>query len=136
MMDIAITKIGDLKTAYTSHGVDIATASNARLLEQEIYTRIMTILGDWAIWPNIGTALEDLLGKPNTREIAAQGAEMLRTALTFDNISSVIVKTVPINSNEILYICQIYQNAEPYMLYVVLNLVEGVTILDNSSFRN
>ncbi len=102
---------------------------------QMINVRLKTERSDFYIYPRIGTALSDLVGEPNTRETAQKGVEDIIRALTYDglvNILNLTVKPIPVNSEEILYLINIVSDfEEPYELYVTLNLLKGVNVVDN-----
>jgi hypothetical protein len=127
-IDLFLTEDGDIAT---SNG-DLKTVSGNSFKEQSAMNRIKSIKSDW-FFDGIGADMEEILGEPNTREIAEKGKGKLIQCLTEDdffNPDEVWVKVAPLGKNDILYIVAIKsEQGAPIVLNVKLDLVKGVYIV-------
>ena len=82
MADLYFSEDGDLKISVNK---DVAaTQSEARNLAQQIYLRIMTELGDFLIYPDLGAQLDKLMGMPQTPQTGKYGEKLITDALMRD----------------------------------------------------
>jgi len=95
--DIAVGESGDI--ADTSYDL-------YRSLWQEIRTRCQSERKDWAIHPNLGANLSDLLGQPSGKLLAEEGKTRIINSLTQGGYipqSLIRVRYLPIGPTRILY---------------------------------
>lgn len=87
--DIAVASNGDMATTVSFGdstravgGFNSYTAT-ARDYAQQAFIRLMTEIGDFALYPTLGASLaEKLTGLPNTEETGEYGKSLIRNALT------------------------------------------------------
>lgn len=87
--DIAVTPAGDIaltldygKMGYRPLGFN-TYISQQRFLAQQAFIRLMTEIGDYTLYPTLGSSLQErLTGMPNTPETAEIGKDIIRQALT------------------------------------------------------
>lgn len=115
---------------------DINKVTNDELRIQLAYNRIKSISYNWFI-DEIGANLEELIGKPCTKEIANLGKTKIINVLTVDNLwdeKDIFVKVKIENNTNIIYstYLKIYQteneDAHSYEIIAELDLVKGVFI--------
>jgi hypothetical protein len=126
--DLFITEDGDLVISDN----DLKTVSGDSFREQSAINRIKSVKSDW-FYDNVGADMEEILGEPNTREVAEIGKNKIISVLTEDNlfeIDEVFVKVVPIKKYSLLYMVAIKSNSgSPIAINVKLDLVRGVFIV-------
>jgi len=95
--DFCISQIGDLEdTSSTKLGSFL----------QEVQTRIRSDLYDWALQPQIGSGLSEIVGEPNNKETAESGKAMIIASLTKDGFvenERIRVRYMPISRHTIFY---------------------------------
>lgn len=95
-MDFYFSQDGDLKL---SSQADVAiTETEWRNDAQQAYIRLMTEPGDWTLYPNLGTQLAELYGRPQSQETANYGISLIQAALAREGRfagKQIIVKAVP-----------------------------------------
>lgn len=119
-MDLFFTESGDIKLTSTG---DIAKtdsidptktprvrsstyASAQRDVCQQAFIRIMTEIGDYVLYPDLGTSLEEnLVGLPNTPETAELGKSLIRASLKKGRTSTFIpfIKAIPVGPQAIRF---------------------------------
>lgn len=96
MPDLAITDSGDL--IIDSLG-DLAMVPNPyENYAQQAYIRMMTEVGDFAVYPQLGTQLNTLIGRPNTSQTADDGRQIILDSFRLDPVFAglkIDVKAVP-----------------------------------------
>lgn len=150
-MDIKITDDGDLKlgppkvdedgnVVLNEYGKPIRDFDFVRdrsVKKQMIYERLKTERFDWYTYLDIGNSLSDLVGQPNTEEVASRGVQEIINTLTYDGLvtlSEVFVKPIPMSEHEILFIIRITDQVDdPYSFYISFDLTKGVDLLDYST---
>lgn len=104
MPDLYFSEDGDLKSSVSG---DIAiTYSESRNLAQQIYLRVMTVLGDFPLYPNMGSEIEKIVAMPQTKETGALGEKMIMEALNRDGRLKnrpISVKAVPVSQKTIRF---------------------------------
>lgn len=96
MPDVYFTEDGDIKPS--SNGDIAITNDERRNLAQQVYLRVMTELGDFPIYPQLGAALDRLVGMPQNADTGRLGVSLIMDALTRDGRfqgSEIYVKPVP-----------------------------------------
>lgn len=74
-----MTEEGDLAVSPSG---DLALTENTwRDLSQQAYISILTPRGDFVIYPQIGSTLEDLIGMPQSPETGEYGKQLIINAL-------------------------------------------------------
>lgn len=99
--DLRITPDGDLIVKDN----DLATIEGFEAAAQNVYCRLMSSDPEWYM-EQIGANLEDLLGKPNTRETATEGEDMIKDVLTSDGLVSyedLYVQAVPLDKSTLVF---------------------------------
>lgn len=89
-------------------GGDIKSTDRNRIdsFVQEVKTRVRSSVKDWAMHPDLGASLFDLIGEPNDKKIAEEGSIRIKSALTRDGFiaaGSLRVRYMPVDQNSILY---------------------------------
>lgn len=100
--DLGLVPVRDMKMIYGAEG-------DAQL----IHTRLKTELGNWVLYPEIGSDLTDLLGELNTEETARRGISSIYRTLTFDNAfntNELEVDAIPISHSTILFHVKLIRN--------------------------
>lgn len=69
--DLAVSPAGDLAFTQTSWRDDV----------QQAYIRLMTDIGDFRIYPNLGASLSELYGLPQSPATGAQGVSRINSAM-------------------------------------------------------
>lgn len=109
---------------------DLAYVTDRDALKQIVMNRLNTQAPDWYHHPNMGGNLTDLIGEPNNRATADLGAVYIIQALTYDRLfdrTQIIVRPVPINKDEILFMVTLYiQDDTTFQLPLVFNLNYGI----------
>jgi hypothetical protein len=84
MPDLYFSESGDLRIAA---GGDLAvTETRWREDAQNAYIRIMTAPGDFLLYKQLGTPLEELYGMPQSRETAQHGINLIQDALNREGL--------------------------------------------------
>jgi hypothetical protein len=78
--DLAWTNRGDIIIGHDGDIMD-TYSDPLRSLYQEIRTRIMSDVGDWANYTDIGATLSDFVGEPNTKITAESVKRRIQSAL-------------------------------------------------------
>ena len=132
--DFGFTSDGELVIDNISH--DISNTVNDDLRIQLAYNRIKSITHNWFV-DEIGANLEELVGRPCTKEIAEYGKEKIIKELIFDelwNKDDIYIKSEIKNNTNITYeiFLKIYQTESEdvysYEIIAELDLVKGVNI--------
>jgi len=95
--DVALGLDGDLKD--TSFDV-------FRSLWQEMRTRCQSSFKDWALHPEIGANLEELLGEMNNKRTAEEGRTRIMSALTLGGFlprESIRIRYLPVSRHKLFY---------------------------------
>jgi hypothetical protein len=95
--DFVIGEDGDISTTDPKRSTSFV---------QELRTRARSSVQDWEMHPNLGASLFDLIGEPNDKTIAEEGAARIKAALVRDGFidsSLVRVRYMPVDQNSILY---------------------------------
>jgi hypothetical protein len=126
--DLKITYDGDL---VVEDG-DIALVHNAECTAQGVFCRLKSSDPEW-YGELIAANLEDLLGKPNTRETGQLGEEMIREALKIDGLidnTDLYVQAVPIDKATVVFFVFFKPPnlTEPLGFEVTLNLSLGASV--------
>jgi hypothetical protein len=82
------------------------TAHQLLSFVQEIKTRVRSELYDWKLHPSLGASLSDLIGEPNSREIAERGKARIIAALVRDSFVArryIKVSYTPIDRHHLMY---------------------------------
>ena len=101
--DFGFTPDGELVIDNISH--DISNTVNDDLRIQLAYNRIKSITHNWFV-DEIGANLEELVGRPCTKEIAEYGKEKIIKELIFDelwNKDDIYIKSEIKNNTNITY---------------------------------
>lgn len=75
-------------------------------LKQEIRNRLSSEYNDWQLHPWLGADMSEIIGEPNSREVAEFGKQKILDALTaeaFLSSSDVNIKYVPISRDSLMY---------------------------------
>lgn len=133
LVDLKLSADGDL---VIEKG-DLATVTKQEFVNQSARNRMRVSDPEWRDYEDlaIGANLEDLRGKPNTREVANDGANRIMAALTHDGLldpEDVYVRPMPDPNNRRTIIYFVFvnspENSEPTGFQVSFNLDAGVTI--------
>jgi len=104
MADLYFSEDGDIKISVNG---DIAiTQTASRDVAQQIYMRVMTELGDFVIYPNLGAQLDQLIGLPQTAKTGQFGEQIILEALRRDGRlrgRPMSIKAVPVGSQTIRF---------------------------------
>lgn len=127
-MDIAITKDGDL---IIKDG-DFDVVLNADCTAQGAYCRLKSSDPEW-YQEAIAANLEDILGKPNSKETGAEGERLIRAALLADDLISaedLYVQAIPVDRETLIFFVYFKPDtlSEPLGFEVQLNLSAGATV--------
>lgn len=103
-MDLYLTDEGDLSV---SHAGDIAVTENPwRDDLQQAYVRVMTEIGDFLTYPELGASLNELKGMPQSPATGRHGEELIRSAFNREGRFSGLpfnVTSVPTGPNTIRF---------------------------------
>lgn len=102
-IDLQVTPSGDI-TLDVNKDLQVTTGSG--VLKQDIAFRVRTAYDDFGPHPDMGADIQELIGEPNTRDIARQGESKIIHSLTNDGMIRNIdlyVKSVPIALEKIVY---------------------------------
>ena len=103
--DLRWTWNGDLVIGDNGDLTDTSAHSLLSFI-QEIKTRIHSDLYDWRLHPHIGAALSELIGEPNTRDLAEQGKARMISALVRDGFIAkryIRINYTPIDRHHLMY---------------------------------
>jgi hypothetical protein len=107
LKDLWLSSEGDLELGPDG---DFRVAQDDDVRTQSAALRIKTEPGEVILHPEIGTGLETLIGKRLSEENLAYGEQLIKEAITFDGNfepSSVAVRGVPLNSQEIVFVVEV-----------------------------
>ena len=102
--DFAWTSRGDLAIGHNGDIMDTYD-DPLRSLHQEIRTRVMSAVGDWRNYPEIGASLEDYVGEPNNKITAEAIKTRIVTSITRNglvNNSDLKVQYAPIDIDKLM----------------------------------
>jgi hypothetical protein len=127
-VDLTLSPDGD----FIISGSDFKLSEGDDFLTQSARNRIKSIKIDW-FYDNIGADLEEILGEPNTRDVAETGKGKILNCLTEDDLFSqdeVYIKAAPTGRNSVLYIVVLKsKSGTPIVLNVTLDLAKGITLI-------
>jgi hypothetical protein len=132
--DFGFTPDGELVIDNNSHDINNTTNDDLRI--QLAYNRIKSITHNWFV-DEIGANLEELIGKPCTKEVAEYGKEKIINELIFDELwdkNDLYIKSEIKNNTNITYniYLKIYQSVSEdvysYEIIAEIDLVKGVNI--------
>jgi len=104
MPDLYFTEDGDI--ALSPSGDIAVTQSESRNISQQIYIRVMTALGDFITYPNLGSRLDNLMGMPQSPETGQIGVALVMDAIKRDGLfvgRELTVKAVPTGNQTIRF---------------------------------
>lgn len=105
-VDVALTSDGDLDLLeYQQDTCEITYVEKLEYIKQQILVRVRTMNPDW-FYDKIGSDLEELLGKVNSKDTAQQGIDKIRNCLTYDSFLSnddIYIKPVPADYDTVAY---------------------------------
>lgn len=78
-MDLYLTEDGDI--AVGADGDFALTRTEWRDDVQQAYIRMMTDIGDWVTYPNLGATLSRLFGEPQSSETGQFGIDLITAAM-------------------------------------------------------
>jgi hypothetical protein len=115
-IDLALDDDGDLLLDETG---DFALSKDYDCAQDDIFMAVNTQKNDSDVFPEFGADLEELIGLPNTREMAMDGAGRIAETLITNNIvNSGDLSVIPLPvGDEIIY-------------YIVVETPEGRKIYD------
>jgi hypothetical protein len=126
-VDLYVTPSGDLD--LTGHNLRMTAASG--VLRQDIAFRLRTNYDDFTPHPEVGADLDELIGEPNTREVATLGSSKITHSLTRDGMVRNIdlyVRGVPISNEDLAY--YVFVNDGDVQLNVtpdvIFNMINGM----------
>jgi hypothetical protein len=124
MADIYFSEDGDIKVSVNG---DLAvTQTAARDIAQQIYIRVMTELGDFVIYPNLGAQLDQLIGMSQTSDTGIFGEQIILEALRRDGRLQgrpLSVKAVPVGPQTVRFdIYTLIENRNSLILSVEQDL--------------
>ena len=124
MPDLYFTEDGDLRVS--SSGDVTITQSESRNVAQQIYLRVMTELGDFPIYPTLGTELDRLYGMPQNANTGKVGERIILEALKRDGRLEgrpLSVKAIPTSAQTIRFdIYTVVDNRQSLILSVEQDL--------------
>jgi len=103
--DLAWSSRGDFIIGHNGDIMD-TYADPLRSLYQEVRTRVMSVIGDWKNYPDLGANLEDFVGEPNTKIVAESikirmSSSIVRNGLV--NNADLQIKYAPIDVDKIMF---------------------------------
>ena len=102
-VDIAVSASGDM-TIGQNRDFQLTVASG--VLKQDIAFRLRTNPGEFYVHQDVGAGLDELIGEPNTREVAALGESKIAHSLIYDGFvrsNDLFIKGVPVNNESVFY---------------------------------
>jgi hypothetical protein len=132
--DFSITTNGELIIDNNTYDIKLSEQDDLRI--QLAYNRIKSISNNWFI-DNIGANLEELIGKPCTKDIAEYGKNKIVEQLTIDDLwdaNDIFIKSEIRNNTNIVYsiYLKIYQketeDTYSYEIEAEIDLIKGVYI--------
>lgn len=132
--DFGFTPEGEIIVDPVTH--DIAKATEDDLRIQFTFNILESISHDWYV-DKIGADLEEIIGKPCTKEIVEQGKQKIAAALTKNGLwekEDILITGNVKDNTHILYIVylKLYQDKTEdvysYEIEIELDLVKGVFI--------
>lgn len=94
--DLVVSASGDLAFTNTAWRNDV----------QQAYIRMMTDVGDFMVYPELGASLSQLYGMPQSPDTGAFGAGLIRSALDRESVfvgKNYQVKAVPTGPQSIRF---------------------------------
>jgi len=127
--DIKVTPSGDLEIGSNADLVLIATSG---VLQQDITFRLRTDYNDFEPHPEIGADLVELIGEPNTREVAKLGESKIIHSLTYDGRvrnNDLYVRAIPIAQEKIVYYVFVNDGIEQLNVTpdLIFDMIGGMT---------
>lgn len=110
-MDLYFTEDGDVSVSHT--GDLEVTGTPWRDDIQQIYLRVMTDVGDFVLYPQLGANLSQLYGLPQSPATGELGQQMIRSALEREGRfvgSQIRVKSVPTGPQSIRFDIDVKSN--------------------------
>ena len=102
--DLYMTTAGDL--AISTNGDLANTQTSWQSSAQQAYLRIMTDIGDYLLYPNMGANLSTMYGMPQSQATGEYGIQLIQSALTRENMftnNQIKVAAVPISPQTIRF---------------------------------
>lgn len=119
--DLSFSPDGDFE--LTEDG-DFALARGENCLIDDIDMAVKTQKGDSSVYPDLGADLEELIGQPNTRDLAAEGASRIVGELVSKGIAKMNeIEVIPIPVGQTILYYVFIDGAEK--IEYVLNLDAG-----------
>ena len=103
--DLAWSTRGDLVIGHNGDIMD-TYEDPLRSLYQEVRTRVMSVLGDWILYPDLGANIEDFVGEPNTKLTAEAIKTKIVASITRNGLihnADLQVKYSPIDIDKIMF---------------------------------
>lgn len=128
-VDIKITEDGDFLISNN----DLELIDKDDLRTQIAVNRIKSVTNDW-YYDNIGADMEEVIGKPCSKETADTGKHKIFNALTYDGYftSEEIFITYQVNKTNRNIVFNVYIksliNEPTTLIKVVFDLVQGVNL--------
>ena len=106
---------------------------------QQAYIRMMTEVGDFAVYPQLGTKLNALVGMPNTPETAEYGRQMILDNFKLDQVFAGLkldVKAVPTSETVVRFDIHITSGSRSQLILSIEQNLEifssgGLQLTDN-----
>lgn len=103
--DLAWTSRGDLVIGHDGDLYDTST-DPLRSIFQEIRTRVMSDLGDWLMYPDVGASISDFVGEPNNKVVAEAIKTRIIASLARHGLvarEDVSIRYMPVDIDQILF---------------------------------
>lgn len=103
--DLAWTSRGDLVIGHDGDLYDTST-DPLRSIFQEIRTRVMSDLGDWLMYPDVGASISDFVGEPNNKIVAEAIKTRIIASLARHGLvarEDVSIRYMPVDIDQILF---------------------------------
>ena len=132
--DFGFIPEGEIVVDSITHDIQKQTGNDLKI--QMAYNRIKSISRTWYI-DEIGADLEEIIGKPCTKDIADYGKAKIINSLIKDNLwlpEDIFIKAEIINNTNIIYniylkvVQQETEDTYSYLIVAELDLVKGVFI--------
>lgn len=132
--DFGFAPEGEIVVDSITHDIQKQTGNDLKI--QMAYSRIKSVSRTWYI-DEIGANLEEIIGKPCTKDIADYGKAKIINSLINDKLwlpEEVFVKAEIINNTNIIYniylkiVQQETEDTYSYLIVAELDLVKGVFV--------
>lgn len=132
--DFGFAPEGEIVVDSITHDIQKQTGNDLKI--QMAYNRIKSVSRTWYI-DEIGANLEEIIGKPCTKDIADYGKAKIINSLINDKLwlpEEVFVKAEIINNTNIIYniylkiVQQETEDTYSYLIVAELDLVKGVFV--------